>query len=272
MADGLSVVFDIPSSWYMSCVGAESVKARADMRRRLRRYGRGVWRDAKLQGLGRYKRFVLLVTVAGRRDSPVLACETLKPLIDAGTDEKIWPDDDPFHRVSTCYLPDPTPCPVGRVRIGITIIPLGARERMPGRIVSKVPDSRAAAVCLTVPDGDWLTSNMRLDVRERRARQSRIMRAADCVWGDKALGGSVGVLCSVRYPDSRAEWVGDPDNTAESATALYGMGVAKGLVPYNPSLFGFYLAGGQADAHSHDLSLLAFTVPPGFNWIRAMLE
>lgn len=40
----------------------------------------------------------------------MLAAETLKPLIDAGTDEALWPDDDPYHRVMTCYLRDPRPC------------------------------------------------------------------------------------------------------------------------------------------------------------------
>ena len=55
----------------------------------------------------------------------MLACETLKPLIDAGTDEGLWPDDDPAHRVMTCYLRDPRPLPGGHATINIWVVPLG---------------------------------------------------------------------------------------------------------------------------------------------------
>lgn len=267
-----AVRFDISNQWHMSTVDADTIQARAHARRRLRAWGRGVWRDAILQGAKRVDRFCMLVAIGGRHDSPVLSCETLKPLVDAGTDMGLWEDDNPFHRVATLYISDPTPAPVGRTRISICIIPLDADDLMPGFVVSRVPGAMAAPVCLTVPDEDWLTSNMRLPVRERQARQTRVMRHTAPLWEGKALGEDCAVMCGVRYPDSRARWVGDPDNTAETATAMWGAGVAARMVSYRPSLFGFYLLDGQAAPHSHDMGLLAFTVPHGFDWTTALLN
>ena len=186
----------------------------------------------------------MVVAIGGRNESPVLACETLKPLVDAGTDEGLWADDNPFHRVATLYMRDPTDAPPGRTRISIAVIPLEPSGSMPGWVVSRVSGALAAPVSLSIP-----------------ARQ----------WRGKALGADCAVMCGVRYPDSRPRWVGDPYNTAETATAMWGAGVALGSVPADPSLFGFYLLAGQSAPHTHDMGLLAFTVPHGFDWMRALL-
>ena len=271
MREPYAVRFDISNQWFMSTVDEDSIEARAAARRRLRRWGRGVWSDAKHQGARRVDRYCMAVAIGGRRESPVLACETLKPLVDAGTDMGLWEDDNPFHRVATLYMPDPTPAPPGRTRISIAIIPLESHDPMPAWVVSRAPDALAAPVTLSIPDRDWLTSNMRLPVEERQARQTRVMRAAARQWRGKAMGSDCAVMCGVRYPDSRARWVGDPDNTAETATAMWGAGVALGLAPAAPSLFGFYLLDGQAEPHHHDMGLLTFTVPSGFDWPHALL-
>lgn len=271
MTKPYAVRFDISDQWFMTTVDSDSVDARARARRRLRRWGRGVWRDAIAQGARLVDRFGMVVAIGGRNGSPVLACETLKPLVDAGTDEGLWADDNPFHRVATLYMRDPTEAPPGRTRISIAVIPLEPSGSMPGWVVSRVPSALAAPVSLSIPDRDWLTSNMRLPVGQRKARQTRVMRAAARQWQGKALGPDCAVMCGVRYPDSRARWVGDPDNTAETATAMWGAGVALGSVPADPSLFGFYLLAGQSAPHTHDMGLLAFTVPHGFNWMDALL-
>ena len=214
---------------------------------------------------------MLLVAVGGRPESPVLAAETLKPLIDAGTDIGLWPDDDPYHRVCTLYLRDPRPTQGGMARVSMTVIPLTPGEKAPTCVVSRVPDARGLARTLTIPNRDWLTSNMREPPAVRQARQTRIMRRAARLWDGVSLGADTAVLCGVRYPDRRREYQGDPDNTAESATAMWGAGVVAGRLPANPGAFGFFLLDPASRPHTHDLTMLAFTTPPGFGWMTAML-
>lgn len=128
-----AVRFTVSASLWMTTTGDEDVIERKRRRGRLRAYGRQVWREAKTAGAPRVNRYMMLVTVGGRPESPVLAAETLKPLIDAGTDEALWPDDDPYHRVMTCYLRDPRPLPGGRAELFIWVIPLApASTRWPG--------------------------------------------------------------------------------------------------------------------------------------------
>jgi len=266
-----AVRFDISNQWFMTTLDDDSIQARAASRRRLRRWGQGVWADAKRQGARRVDRYCMVVAIGGRAESPVLACETLKPLIDAGTDQKLWADDNPFHRVATLYMRDPTPAPPGRTRISIAVIPLEGGDVMPGWMVSRAPDAQGMAIRLSIGDRDWLTSNMRMPPGQRKARQTRTMRRAARAWDGRVIGSDCAVMCGVRYPDSRACWVGDPDNTAETATAMWGAGVGLGLADANPSVFGFYLLAGQSRPHEHDMEMLAFTVPHGFDWMRALL-
>lgn len=114
-----AVSFTVSNSLWMTTVGDENPTIRKRHRGRLRAMARQTWRKAKRDGAPFTRRYLMLVTVGGRQETPVLACETLKPLIDAGTDEGLWPDDDPAHRVMTCYLRDPRPLPGGHATINI---------------------------------------------------------------------------------------------------------------------------------------------------------
>lgn len=270
-AKGWAVQFDIARSMYMGVLDEDTVEERARRRARLRRHGRSVWRQAKANGAHRVDRFVMVVMVAGTGEPPMLAVETLKPLVDAGTDVGLWPDDDPFHRVLTLYARDPNWCPRGRVRVSVAVIPLDPLDGAPGCMLRLTPGARAALVELSVPDRSWLTSNMRLPVRQRQARQNRVMRQAAPLWRDKSLPGQVGLLAGVRYPDARREWVGDPDNVAETLTAAWGAGAMLGMVPREPVFTGFYLLDGQAAAHEHDIAMLAYTLPDRFDLLGGLL-
>ena len=104
-----AVRFDVSDGLWMTTVSDETPLVRKRHRGRLRAYGRQVWAEAKEEGAGFTNRFVMLVTVGGRRESPVLSCETLKPLIDARTHMPLSPDDEPPHRTITSYLRDPRP-------------------------------------------------------------------------------------------------------------------------------------------------------------------
>lgn len=267
-----AIQLTVPRRLWMTTTGGEQVRERAGKRHELRVLGRRAWREAKRQGARPVDRYMMWVTVGNRRESPVLSAETLKPLIDAGTDMGLWPDDDPWHRACTCYLTDPRAFMDSNAHIGIWVLPLAAGEDPKRWLLSHAPDARGGLVTVRIPDGEWLTSNMRMSVEQRKRRQSMIMRRAEPAWRDLALGGDCAVICGVRYPDPRPEWVGDPDNTAEAATAVWGAGALNNLVPATPSMFAFTLLPGSSGAGMHDLSLLAFTVPHGFSWIRLLAD
>lgn len=265
-----TVPFTVSASLWMTTTGDEDVTERKRRRGRLRAYGRQVWREMKAAGAPRVNRYMMLVTVGGRRESPVLAAETLKPLIDAGTDEGLWPDDDPYHRVMTCYLRDPRPLPGGRAELFIWVIPLGPDTDPLSRLLALMPGSKATLAHATFGEDSWLTSNMRLTARERKTMQTRAMRVCRNVW-KASPGADCGVVCQVRYPDSRPRYKGDPDNTAETATAMWGVGVLAGLLPASPSIFCFMLANGESEPKHHDLDMLAFTTPPDVDWPGLLL-
>lgn len=260
-----TVPFTVSASLWMTTIGDEDMTERKRRRGRLRAYGRQVWRETKAAGAPRVNRYMMLVTVGGRRESPVLAAETLKPLIDAGTDEGLWPDDDPYHRVMTCYLRDPRPLPGGRAELFIWVIPLGPDTDPLSRLLAHMPGSKATLAHATFGEDSWLTSNMRLTARERKTMQTRAMRACRNIW-KASPGADCGVVCQVRYPDPRPRYKGDPDNTAETATAMWGVGVLAGLLPASPSIFCFMLANGESEPKHHDLDMLAFTTPPDVDW------
>ena len=260
-----TVPFTVSASLWMTTTGDEDVTERKRRRGRLRAYGRQVWREMKAAGAPRVNRYMMLVTVGGRRESPVLAAETMKPLIDAGTDEGLWPDDGPVPSRDDLLSQGPRPLPGGRAELFIWVIPLGPDTDPLTRLLARMPGSKAPLAHATFGEDSWLTSNMRLTARERKTMQTRAMRACRNVW-KASPGADCGVVCQVRYPDSRPRYKGDPDNTAETATAMWGVGVLAGLLPASPSIFCFMLADGESEPKHHDLDMLAFTTPPDVDW------
>ena len=76
----------------------------------IRRHARGAWRAAIEAGAYGTERFVALAMVQwpGPSIYPAMSCaETLKPIIDAGTDERLWPDDDNSHCRATVFMEAP---------------------------------------------------------------------------------------------------------------------------------------------------------------------
>lgn len=108
--DGWTLEFSIDRIDWMRLGATESEETRARKRARLRRHiGRKAFMEArKEKTIWRVGRFVLLVgvydPVEQDRTIPDYACETVKPLVDAGTDAKLWADDDADHRVNTTYF------------------------------------------------------------------------------------------------------------------------------------------------------------------------
>lgn len=265
-----AVRFDISPALWMTTVDADTIDRRRRRRGRLRAWARNIWIEARHYGANPVDRYMMLVTVGGRHESPILAAETLKPLIDAGTDEHLWPDDDPYHRIMTCYLRDPRPLPGGRATIHIWIIPMLAHADPTTRLLTLMPGSQGTLARTVFDDDAWLTSNMRLDHRERMRRQERIIRLSAPAW-HASPGPDCAVVTSVAYPDHRPEYKGDPDNTAETATAMWGAGVMKGLLPASPNMFCFTLADDESAPGTHRLDMLAFSTPPKTDWPALLL-
>lgn len=259
------VRFDVARELWMTTVSGENAAMRRRKRGRLRAWARTVWAAALRSGAARRtERYILLVSVAGRRESPVLAAETLKPLIDAGTDRGVWPDDDPFHRVMTCYLTDPAPVSGGAARIRLTVVDCAGDPL--SLLLDKAGAARALRVRATVGQDDWLTSNMVLDKPERERRQGRVVAEGRRAWRGRSVGAHAAVACMVRYPDGRDRYKGDPDNTAETATALWGAGAMDRLCPASPSLFAFLLADGQSAPKTHELDMLVLSLSGDPDW------
>lgn len=169
----------------------------------------------------------------------------------------------------TCYLRDPRPLPGGHATINIWVVPLGEYDDPTLRLLRCVPGAQAALVSVSIPDSDWLTSNMRESDAVRKRKQTAIMRRAAKAWGNKAMGAHMGVICNVGYPDPH--YLGDPDNTAESLTAVLGAGVALDLMPAVPQIVAFRIDPRGSEPHTHDLNLLCFTCPPDMFWPQALL-
>lgn len=105
-----AVEFHIPTEHFMSSLTKVSSTTRARHRAWIRRYARGVWRAAIEAGAYGTERFVALAMVQwpGPSIYPAMSCaETLKPIIDAGTDERLWPDDDNSHCRATVFMEAP---------------------------------------------------------------------------------------------------------------------------------------------------------------------
>ncbi len=269
-----AVEFRISDMLWQTTVGGESIEDRARTRARLRAQARGVWGEAKRHGAYRVERYMMIVHVGGRTESPVLAAETLKPVIDAGTDMGLWPDDDPAHRLMTLYARDPRRMQGRGALIHVTVVECAVDwsgwDCLHWLLASTGAEARGVMPVLSIPDALWLTSNMRLPAGQRQDRQSAVMRLAEPVWREQGgLGAHVLAVAAVSYPDAR--YYGDPDNTAETVTAMYGTGVALGKVPAVPEVFAFMLNPVQCDPHSHLVQLACVTVPIGWSVLSTLL-
>lgn len=263
---GYAVEFHIPTDKFMSSFTELSTSARASRRAWIRRYANGVWATAKAAGAPRLSRFLLLVGVQWPQDTiyPAVACdEAAKPVIDAMTDQGLIPDDSPEYRVFTGYFEVPGTSPYG-VSLTVFIVPLASGEAIPSAIVSRAPGAVGVVRKLTIRDADWLTSNMRLDPSERKARQERVMAASADLWKGVRLTGNVALLCGVRYPNGR--WIGDPDNVASTACGITECGAVLGALPRKPAMTGFFLLNGESRSGTHDIEVLALQAPDDAYW------
>ena len=95
------------------------------------------------------ERFIALIGVAcpsQKNIFPARAAETIKPIIDGGSDARLWDDDDSQHRHSTVYIQLPTPAPANHYRLSVLIIPgAGINAEIPDHFTSRIEHRPALA-------------------------------------------------------------------------------------------------------------------------------
>lgn len=263
MTDSYAVTMTIPDSLWMTTLTHDSIDARRRKRARLRAEARRLWRRSKAPKAGR---FIVLcgVQYPDNPGIPMFAAETLKPVIDAGTDCGLWTDDDPRHRAFTGYFTVSGHAPKGTHRLYVFVIP--STMPAPSGLAALTGGAGAFTRSFSIGDADWLTSNMRLPPAKRRRMQERVVAASLPRWAGLPTLGRASVLIGVRYP--HPHYPGDPDNTAETASAVLEAGFQRGVLPRRPGMTGFYLAQGTSRPGMHDMEVLC--IDTDISWAVAL--
>lgn len=263
---GYAVEFHIPTEHFMSSLTKVSSTTRARHRAWIRRYARRVWRAAIEAGAYRTERFVALAMVQwpGPSIYPAMSCaETLKPVIDAGTDERLWPDDDNSHCRATVFMEAPGLSAYG-VTMWVYIIPVGRIPDMPAWFVSMMPGTKGTLASIELDsETEWLNSNQRNEGPELDEKLARIMAKGYDSWKDKpaVLGDDVMLVaaCLCPHPDLPM----DSSNSAEDTLAFAACGATLGKLPQKPTVAVSTLSPKLSRPKHHGLEVMALHMPTG---------
>lgn len=259
---GWTVEFTVPQYRWSALGAYETEETRAKKRAWLRRsLGASTFRHAKAaKQVWRVTRFVLLIGVAqpvGRdSDPPLYSCEVVKPLVDAGTDAKLWADDDAFHRVNTTYFAMKNKWGDDQYHLLFIVLPVDADFNTATMVRNwyRQEGAPGTAVQFFVPHKLWLTSNFNdsdliarqrsttvygsekrfighVSPENRKALRGNLMAFALQRWADYkrvVMDGDYSVVAGVSYPSSRDS---DPDNASETISCLLAAGMVSGHLP-----------------------------------------
>lgn len=306
--------FIIPVEWWSGTDTMQTERLRAQRRAWVRDYAKNEWRTMKENGQAwKVERFIALIGVAYPSRSnifPARAAETVKPIIDAGRDAKLWDDDDSQHRHSTVYIQLPEPAPPNHYRLTVIIIPipdklpkyqitsrLAANIEKHWRQQSELPDWHDGySVSFTVPDKQWITSNFtdsdlmarqkgarkastwgrgtNLGIRERVKKQ--LTELAVRSWSRQAFRpySRFVVIAGIAYPYGVD--TADPDNAAETANTILQAGVTVGAWPDITSRHcggvAFVRLPNLMNGGHHLVRLFVFPMPDGFQIAQSIAE
>lgn len=307
----------IPVEYFTGTDSTPSERTRAARRHWVRQHARSAWRNLKQRGDAyRVQRFVALIGVAPppgiSKPFPARSAETIKPIIDAGTDTKLWEDDDSKHRCSTIYflLPDTPPIGCWLYRIYIIDVPAARPTyHVEGALAleldhewheqATLPDGYGGWIAdFTVPHRLWLSSNLTdsdIKARQHGAQKSRswgrgdafgmrqdttrrLDRLARCQWDAQPQWWSLKhpfiLLAGVGYPPAVAQ--ADPDNCAESVNTIMQAGVAMRAWPSTSArdckATVFFRLPERSVPGTHSVRLYALPVPPGFQIAQAVAQ
>ena len=263
---GYAHEFTIPIEWWSTTDTIQTERMRARRRAWVRDYAKNEWRNLKKTGKAwKVERFIALIGVAcpsQKNIFPARAAETIKPIIDGGSDARLWDDDDSQHRHSTVYIQLPTPAPANHYRLSVLIIPVP--ESMPkyqitSRLASNIdqhwrnnPNPPAwhdgYSVSFTIPDKQW-----------KRQAYRPYERFA--------------IIAGIAYPYGVK--TADPDNAAETVNTILHSGTRIGAWPDVNSQHCRGVAFVRLPnlmTGNHMVRLFVFPVPENFQMAQSIAE
>ena len=262
---GYQLDFTIPGVYWSGTDTIQTERSRSGKRHEIRMLARKTIREAKKQGRAwKVNRFMVLVGVAYPRMgdvTPSRAAETVKPIIDAGTDCRLWPDDDAWHRCATIYFQLSEPASRGNYHLRLFILPvpdsnpvfqpvggLSQEIEKEWKPVASKPDGWGGYVIqFRIPNRLWISSNLTdsdLKARQQGAHKSTtwgrggafgqrekttrdLMRLALSQWKRQTYWGCERylILAGISYTDNVGYTEADPDNCAETVNAILQSGI-----------------------------------------------
>lgn len=306
-------VFDIPDVDWSGTDTIQTEVDRARKRHRVRMRALDVWLDMKQQGQAwKVDRFIAMIEVTYPRKRnvvPARAAETVKPIIDAGTDAGLWKDDNSDLRCSTVFYQSHEEPRPHWYRLRVYIIPVPENNpqfKIQGSLPPVIqrlwmPDEPRPdwddgyQITFNVPHPLWITSNF--TDSDVKARQSGAYKSD--TWGD---GSSFGIRQQVesRLRDWAYEiWLrknycgyerfivmvgigyasgkdADPDNAAETVNAILQAGVMArawyGLSHEHCRALVYFRSPMEATPRKHDVLLYVFPVPKNFHIANALAD
>lgn len=310
---GYRLDFNIPIEWWSGTDTMQTERRRAQRRHWVREEAAAKWKALKKQGKAwKVERFVALIAVAypeGGRFFPARAAETIKPIIDGGSDARLWDDDDSAHRHSTVYIQMPGKRLPHYYKLTVLIIPVSDRNPKfqiaggMGTVVArhwqgeqeKPAWADGYVVKFTIPDKQWITSNFTdsdLIARQRGARKAKtwgtgrtfgvreIVKAqlsvlAKAQWSRQSYCryDRFIILAGIAYPYGVKQ--ADPDNAAETVNAIMETGISVGAwmgvdSSHCKGVAFFRLP--NLKHGGHVVQLLVMPVPPSFQIAEAVAD
>lgn len=299
---GYDALFIIPTSDWQDTSTVETERARARKRHNIRQYSKRVWRLLKNAGrawpVRRYIIFIGVATPKGKPFNVVSVAEASKPVIDAGTDTKLWLDDDAKHRHSTIFYQYPASCKTGEYRLYVSVRPILQDYQIGRKTISSVEPYKQQVgagwqgytIRFHIPEKLWITSNF--TDADLAARQKGMVKAPARKWGD---GSSHGIreklrtqltqlaitqwkqqgwqpvnrciiIATVEYPSRNDS---DPDNTAETVDCILHAGQQLHTLPSVTSdaihSVMFTKSGGYSASGYHNIYLTVIPIPATYH-------
>lgn len=305
----------IPIEWWSGTDTTQTEVTRARRRAWVRDYAKAEWRNLKKTGRAwKVERFLALIAVSypsGGAVFPARAAETVKPIIDGGSDARLWDDDDSSHRHSTIYiqLPDTGEHP-NSYRLTVFIIPVSDRNpvyQVTGGLAEAcarhwktVKDKPAwpegYVVKFDIGDRLWITSNLTdsdLAARQHGARKARtwgtgrtfgtrekitrrLRQHALEQWRHQPYCGyeEFIVIAGIGYPYGVKQ--ADPDNCAETVNTILNAGTDagawRGVTSKHCKGVAFFRLPNLRDGGHHTVTLFVIPVPRGFQLAEAVAD
>lgn len=304
--------FVIPSADWSGTDTIQTEVSRSRRRHRTRAAARRTWSEMKRAGLAwKVDRFIAMIEVAYPRMEnvvPARAAETVKPIIDAGTDAGLWEDDNSNYRCSTVFYQSPTQAPLDSYVLTVYIIPVPDRNpqyKVQGSLPPVIPGlwedeprpewDDGYSITFQVPHKLWITSNF--TDSDVKARQTGAYKSD--TWGD---GGSFGVRQAIE--NKLEDWAygvwrrksycgyerfivmvgigygsgidADPDNAAETVNAILHAGIRAGawrsLSHHYCRATVYFRSPMNAVPGKHDVVLYVIPVPSTFHIASALAK